>query len=40
MARRRKHRSILDEGTLRFWAELLFALAVIGGISYLAVSLF
>ena len=42
MAKRRKHKrkDLNDPGMLRFWLEILLALGVVAGISYLAVSLF
>ena len=40
--KRRKHKraDTNDPGALRFWVELLLAIGIVAGISYLAMSLF
>ena len=37
---RKKSGKLNEQSSLRFWMELLLALGIVAGISYLAVSLF
>jgi hypothetical protein len=40
VSRRKKSRNLNDQSSLRFWVELLLAVGIVAGVSYLAVSLF
>ena len=37
---RKKSKNLNDESSFRFWIELLLAIGIVAGVSYLAVTLF